>query len=60
MVTMEILEKNLDVVYNGLSEKEEEVKKYILEHFFKPLKSKTWEGVEMQRFKHELEKLNMN
>ena len=40
---MDILNINLDIVFNGLNDKEEEVLEYVKENFFKDIGNATWE-----------------
>ena len=40
---MDILNINLDIVFNGLNDKEKEVLEYIKENFFKDIGNATWE-----------------
>ena len=40
---MDILNINLDIVFNGLNDNEKEVLEYIKENFFKDIGNATWE-----------------
>lgn len=40
---MDILNINLDIVFNGLTDKEKEVLEYVRENFFKDIGNATWE-----------------
>ena len=40
---MDILNINLDIVFNGLNDKEKEVLEYVKENFFKDIGNATWE-----------------
>ena len=40
---MDILNINLDLVFNGLTDKEKEVLEYVKENFFKDIGNATWE-----------------
>ncbi|XP_011663121.1 L-galactose dehydrogenase [Strongylocentrotus purpuratus] len=48
------LERNLDVVHNKLSETEEKVLQEIQKEFFPPGVSRTWEGVEVAKYRKKL------
>ena len=44
----------MDAVCRPLTEREREVKDYIMKHFFEPLKQKHWEGVEIQEYRKKM------
>lgn len=46
-----LLQSNLDVVQNGLQEKEMRVFEEVIKRFFTGLKETHWEGVELKKFK---------
>lgn len=53
LVTMNdtaMLERNIDAVCRPLTEKEREVRDYVIDHYFKPLKQNHWEGVEVAQY----------
>ena len=52
------LDTNLDAVCRPLTEREREVKDYVMKHFFEPLKQKHWEGVEIQEYKKKIKTTN--
>ncbi len=53
-----MVNKNFEAVVHPLTAKEEEVKQYILETFFKPLKKPHWEGIEVKNYWTTLQSLN--
>lgn len=54
---LEYLYANLEINKGSLTETESEAMVYICEHFFKPLKVKSWEGIELEKYKTALKKL---
>ena len=52
-----MLEKNIDSVLNPLTDEEREAKKYLEETFFKPLPTRHWEGLELEKYWQELKKI---
>lgn len=54
---LEYLYSNLEINKGVLTELESETLSYILEHFFKPLKVKSWEGVELENYRASLKLL---
>lgn len=54
ITTQDILEKNVDAVYYGVTKAEEEVRSHILEAFFDRLQEKTWTDRERVAFLKEL------
>ena len=52
----EILHENLQAALNPLTEHEASVRDYILQTYFTPLKVKHWEGVEVAKYREELNK----
>ncbi|XP_059609265.1 uncharacterized protein LOC132256746 [Phlebotomus argentipes] len=57
MQTVELLNMNLDVYLNGLTDKEKAVKERIIRETFANLKQTHWEGVEVSRYWSEMAKL---
>nr|XP_039254324.1 L-galactose dehydrogenase-like isoform X1 [Styela clava] len=50
------LEANLDVVENGITDEEKQLMGEVVERFFDPLESKSWEGVEVESYWKKLKK----
>ena len=48
---MDLLEKNLSLIYNGLTAHEKNVQEYIISTFFDPLPRASWENVEREMYK---------
>lgn len=57
MNSRKVLAKNLDVLINGISEKEKEVLEEV-KHYMKGLKETNWENVELDKYKKNPEEFN--
>uniref|UniRef100_A0A1L8E136 Putative oxidoreductase n=1 Tax=Nyssomyia neivai TaxID=330878 RepID=A0A1L8E136_9DIPT len=57
MQSLELLNMNLDVYFNGLTDKENAIKDRIKRDIFSKLKQKHWEGIEVSRYWSEMEKI---
>lgn len=53
----ETLAKNLNAVLNSLKGHEVQVRDYIVNKYFAPVKVKHWEGVELTKFQEEMNKI---
>ena len=47
---MDILNINLDTVFNGLNDKEKEVLEYVKKNYFADLSNAHWEGKELNEY----------
>ena len=56
MTDEETLEKNIKAALNPLGAREAKIKDFIMQHYFLPLKVKHWEGVEIAKYRHKLQK----
>ena len=50
MMNRAMVNTNVDAVLRPLTDKEEEVKEEIERSFFRPLKQRHWEGVELKEY----------
>ena len=53
----ETLAKNMDAALNSLKEHEMQVRDYIMNKYFAPVEVKHWEGVELTKFREEMNKI---
>ncbi|XP_063419798.1 uncharacterized protein LOC134704946 isoform X1 [Mytilus trossulus] len=56
--SLENMKKNLDSVYNPLTEKDKQVSSYVIKTYLDPLSVKHWEGAEVAQYRDSLAKLN--
>ena len=54
MTTKAMVDSNIEAACLPLTEKEAEVRDYIKKTYFDPLKSKHWEGVELEKYRKEI------
>ena len=54
MTDQAMVDANVDAVLRPLTDKEKEVQKEIERRFFKPLKQRHWEGVEIEEHRKAL------
>ena len=57
MVDCGTVDKNMDAVCHPLTEKELEVREYIMKHYFEPIELKHWEGKEVPDYWQEMHKI---
>nr|CAD7464156.1 unnamed protein product [Timema tahoe] len=50
MNTMDLLNSNLNIVYNGITAHEKRVLEHVKEKFFSRLREGHWEGLELKRY----------
>ena len=60
MMDKTTVERNIEAICNPLTDKEQQVKEYIIQNFFEPLEHKDWENKEVIDYWNEMKKYSQD